>query len=166
MTPETLISGMLLLPLIIAAGVGLAGRFPNLREGVTLIGAGGLFFIVIHLAMLVSSGQRPELYIGEAAPGLALAFRLEPLGALFAIVASGLCVGVGLSTRVAVNVGAGVGVAGGSLLRKNARSPPALATTMSSRPSPSRSTTSSAWAVPAPETSGMSGRPNPPSGRP
>lgn len=90
MTPETLISGMLLLPLIIAAGVGLAGRFPNLREGVTLIGAGGLFFIVIHLAMLVSSGQRPELYIGEAAPGLALAFRLEPLGALFAIVASGL----------------------------------------------------------------------------
>lgn len=90
MTPETLITAAIALPLLIAAGIAAAGKFPNLREGVTIIGAGALFFVVIQLTLLVAAGQTPELYIGEAAPGLALAFKVEPLGALFAFVASGL----------------------------------------------------------------------------
>lgn len=90
MTPETLIAAAILLPLLIAAGIAVAGKFPNVRESVTIIGAFALFAVVIQLAMLVSDGDRPALFVGEAAPGLALAFRLEPLGALFALVASGL----------------------------------------------------------------------------
>lgn len=92
MTPDMLIAAAIVLPLIIAAGIAIAGVFPNpnLREGVTLVGAGGLFFVVVQLALLVANGTQPELYIGEAIPGLAFAFKLEPLGALFAVVASGL----------------------------------------------------------------------------
>lgn len=90
MTPDVLIALAIALPLVIAAGIAATGKFPNVREGVTLVGAGALFFVVIQLTMLVSAGQRPELYIGEAIPGLAFAFKLEPLGALFAFVASGL----------------------------------------------------------------------------
>jgi hypothetical protein len=90
MTPDMLIAAALILPLVIAAGIAAAGKVPNLREGITLVGAVGLFAIVVQLTLLVAAGQRPELYIGEAIPGLAFAFKLEPLGALFAFVASGL----------------------------------------------------------------------------
>ncbi len=90
MTPEFLIGAALVLPLLVAAGIAALGKFPNLREGVTIIGAIALFAIVIQLTMLVSAGERPELFIGESVPGLAFAFKLEPLGALFAFVASGL----------------------------------------------------------------------------
>ncbi len=90
MTPDTLIGIALLLPLAIAAGIGLTGRFPNLREGVTLVGAAVLFVVVLMLTGDVARGGRPDLVLGEAAPGLVFAFRLEPLGALFAVVASGL----------------------------------------------------------------------------
>lgn len=90
MSPETLIAAVIILPLLIAAGIAAMGKFPNIREGVTIAGSIALFAVVIQLALLVSSGERPELFIGQAAPGLAIAFKLEPLGALFAIVASGL----------------------------------------------------------------------------
>ncbi len=90
MTPEMLIAATICLPVITAAGIAAAGKFPNLREGITLIGAFGLFAVVIQLTLLVAGGARPELYIGETVPGLAFAFKLEPLGALFAVVASGL----------------------------------------------------------------------------
>ena len=36
MTPEMLIAAAICLPVIIAAGIAAAGKFPNLREGVTL----------------------------------------------------------------------------------------------------------------------------------
>ena len=90
MTPDMLIAAALILPLVIAVGIAAFGKFPNLREGVTIIGSIALFAVVVQLTMLVSSGARPELYVGEAIPGLAFAFKLEPLGALFAVVASGL----------------------------------------------------------------------------
>ncbi|MBA3067725.1 MAG: monovalent cation/H+ antiporter subunit D family protein [Hyphomonas sp.] len=90
MTPEMLIAAAICLPVIIAAGIAAAGKFPNLREGVTLIGAVALFAVVVQLTLLVAGGARPELFVGEAVPGLAFAFKLEPLGALFAVVASGL----------------------------------------------------------------------------
>jgi multicomponent Na+:H+ antiporter subunit D len=90
MTPDMLIAAALVLPLAIAAGIAAASKVPNLREGVTLVGSVALFAIVVQLTLRVAAGERPELYIGEAIPGLAFAFRLEPLGALFAVVASGL----------------------------------------------------------------------------
>lgn len=90
MSPETLIAAALILPLLIAGGVAATGKIPNLRESVTIGGSIALFAVIVQLVMLVADGQRPELYVGQAAPGLELAFKLEPLGALFALVASGL----------------------------------------------------------------------------
>ena len=36
------------------------------------------------------AGGRPQLFLLELLPGIALGFRVEPLGMLFALVASGL----------------------------------------------------------------------------
>lgn len=90
MSSDMLIWAALCLPLIIAAGIAITGTFSNVREGVTLVGATVLFAVVIALAAKVAGGESPELYVGQAAPGLDFHFRLEPLGALFALVASGL----------------------------------------------------------------------------
>ena len=60
MTPEFLIGSALCLPLIIAAGIAAFGKFPNLREGVTIAGSVVLFAVVIQLTIMVAHGQRPE----------------------------------------------------------------------------------------------------------
>jgi multicomponent Na+:H+ antiporter subunit D len=63
---------------------------PNLRETVTLVTAGLLCLTVIGLVGPVFGGARPELHLIEVAQGLTLAFMVEPLGMLFALVASTL----------------------------------------------------------------------------
>ena len=90
MSPDMLILAALCIPLLIAAGIAAAGRFPNVREGVTLVGSVILLGVVIALAVAVANGETPYLDLGAAAPGLSFTFKLEPLGALFALVASGL----------------------------------------------------------------------------
>ena len=83
----------LLVPLIAALLTTLTGaRAPNLREGCTLVCACALFLIIASLAPHVFAGDRPELTLLEVVPGLAIAFQVEPLGMLFALVASGLWV--------------------------------------------------------------------------
>lgn len=88
--PDMLISAILIIPLLIGIGIAALGNFPNAREGVTLVGASVLFAAVIALTMQVAGGARPEMFLGQVAPGLTVAFKVEPLGALFALVASGL----------------------------------------------------------------------------
>jgi multicomponent Na+:H+ antiporter subunit D len=90
MTGEILILAALGLPLLTAVGIAALGNFPNFREAVTLAGSAALFALIVILSVQVFGGARPTLFLGETAPGLAFAFRLEPLGALFALVASGL----------------------------------------------------------------------------
>lgn len=87
-TPELALGLALILPLIGGVGVLAFGRVPNLREATTLITAIALAVVVAYL--VETSAQRPELTLVEFAPGLTLSFKLEPLGALFAMVASGL----------------------------------------------------------------------------
>jgi len=90
MSGDLLIYAALCVPLLTAVGIFLAGRVPNLREGVTVAGATALFLVAIMLAASVGNGNPAELVLGDAAPGLTFAFKLEPLGAMFALVASGL----------------------------------------------------------------------------
>ena len=80
----------LLLPLIGAIGIVLAHRHPDLREGVTLTTAVLLFVSVCQLVGPVTDGLRPALMLLEPLPGMPVAFRVEPLGMLFALVASSL----------------------------------------------------------------------------
>ena len=50
----------------------------------------GTFLVVVSLLPGVLDGARPSVRWFEVLPGLAIAFRVEPLGMLFALVASGL----------------------------------------------------------------------------
>ncbi|HEY5635310.1 MAG TPA: proton-conducting transporter membrane subunit [Burkholderiales bacterium] len=90
MTSAQLIAAALAVPTLGALGIGLAGRWPNLREAVTLVTAALLFACVASLAPAVLAGGRPQLFVVEMLPGIALGFRVEPLGMLFALVASSL----------------------------------------------------------------------------
>ena len=77
------------LPLAGAALIRLAGEArPNLREAFTLLTAVAVFAALAPLTQAVLSGARPEYVLAEWLPGASLAFRLEPLGLLFALVAS------------------------------------------------------------------------------
>ncbi|MGB5065827.1 MAG: monovalent cation/H+ antiporter subunit D family protein [Albidovulum sp.] len=62
----------------------------NLRDGVTLAAAVATFLSVLQILANVGNGTSDTLILFEVLPGLDLAFQVEPLGLLFAIVASGL----------------------------------------------------------------------------
>ena len=90
MTGAQLLAATLVVPCLGAAGIGLAHRWPNVREAVTLVTAAALFACVAALAPLVLAGNVPQLYLVEMLPGIPLGLRVEPLGMLFALVAAGL----------------------------------------------------------------------------
>jgi multicomponent Na+:H+ antiporter subunit D len=90
MTPEVSILGAIAVPLAGAALIAVSHRTPDLREGVTLVTAAALFLLVASLAPDVLGGGRPGVHVAKVMPGIDLAFRVEPLGMLFALVASGL----------------------------------------------------------------------------
>lgn len=83
-----LIAAALLLPLIGAVITFAVGRFPDVRETLTMVIALALAIVCGLLFAHVGAGERPELVIGEPLRGVILGFRLEPLGALFALMAS------------------------------------------------------------------------------
>lgn len=90
MNTEHFILASLVLPLLGAAGIALANKASNLREGVTLTTAALLFACVTQLLGPVLEGARPAVTLLEPLPGLPIAFYVEPLGMLFALIASGL----------------------------------------------------------------------------
>ncbi|MFW5660040.1 MAG: proton-conducting transporter membrane subunit, partial [Oceanicaulis sp.] len=87
-TPELALALALIIPLLGGVGVVALGRWPNLREASTLISAIALAVVVAYL--VEAAGERPEITLVEFAPGLTLSFALEPLGAVFAMIASAL----------------------------------------------------------------------------
>ncbi len=90
LTPELLIKLALVIPIIGAGAIALFGRFPNLREAATLTTAAALVLVVASLTPHVMSGARPEAVDFTIVRGLTIAFKVEPLGMLFALVASTL----------------------------------------------------------------------------
>ncbi|NNM05008.1 MAG: monovalent cation/H+ antiporter subunit D family protein [Gemmatimonadetes bacterium] len=77
-------------PLVGGLFVLALGKRPNLRETASLLTAGALFAIVLTLFQPVMAGERPGIVLAEPLPGLPLALEVEPLGLLFALVASSL----------------------------------------------------------------------------
>jgi multicomponent Na+:H+ antiporter subunit D len=87
----TAIQAAIFWPLAGALAIALAGRVSaNLRETVTMITAAGLIYIVWGLIPEIYGGGRPAVALAEIVPGIEIAFRVEPLGMLFAALASGL----------------------------------------------------------------------------
>ena len=90
LAPGHAIAAALLVPLAGTALIALAARAPNLREAITLVTAGLLLACVLSLLPAVAAGARPGLEAFTLLPGLAIGFAVEPLGMLFALIASGL----------------------------------------------------------------------------
>jgi len=91
MSSEMTIALSFLIPLVGALLILAASRVSdNLREGVTLTTAIALAINVWSLAPELMSGGRPELQLFEILPGIDFGFRIEPLGMMFAALASGL----------------------------------------------------------------------------
>ena len=80
----------LLTPLIGAMAILFTGRNANLRETVTIVTSILTFLMVVILFDKVANGERPSITVLEMLPGLGVTFTLEPLGMLFAAIASGL----------------------------------------------------------------------------
>ena len=80
----------MLVPLGGAVLIALLNRAPAVRDGVTLVTAVAMFGVVIQLVPEVLSGGRPATDPWQVLPGLELRLVLEPLGMLFALIASSL----------------------------------------------------------------------------
>jgi len=87
-TGGSLIALTLCLPLLAALAIWFVGNSPNQREAVTLITAGALFLVVLAILPLVLADLPVELELLAPVPGLKIAFAVEPLGMIFAGVAS------------------------------------------------------------------------------
>lgn len=90
MNGAELIAASVLAPAIGALLVSVSGRFPNFRDGISTVATLVTFGCVLPLLPLVMDGERPALHVLDVLPGIALAFEVEPLGMLYALVASGL----------------------------------------------------------------------------
>ena len=89
--PETAIQAAFVIPLLGFGGIWLAAKSSdNLREAATLVTAASLFLVVAPLFAFVADGGRPRWEAFEIVGGVPLAFEIEPLGALFGLIASGL----------------------------------------------------------------------------
>jgi multicomponent Na+:H+ antiporter subunit D len=77
-------------PLLGAFLIAAAGRWPNVRETITLLTAIALLWVVGNLHnFLQATPSAPEAVV-EVVPGMQLAFNLEPLGMIYAVIASSL----------------------------------------------------------------------------
>jgi multicomponent Na+:H+ antiporter subunit D len=89
---ESLLAWIVFTPLIGAAVIVLTGRWPNLREAVSLITGGVLIAQVTKLVSPVLAGETPSVLLAVPVPGVPLALQIEPLGLLFALIAAALWV--------------------------------------------------------------------------
>ena len=99
MSGSVAIQVALLLPLAGTVLVLLLGRRPNLRDGASLAVAAGTFGVVLTLLPRVFAGEVASFNLVQVFPEIWLGFRVEPLGMLFALVASGLWI---LTTAYAI----------------------------------------------------------------
>lgn len=90
MSGSTLIILALLIPAVGALLIALTGWNANVREGVTIVTSALLFAVVMAILNEVLGGQTLDTQGLEVAFGLEIAFSVEPLGTLFACVASTL----------------------------------------------------------------------------
>ncbi|GGY54764.1 proton-conducting transporter transmembrane domain-containing protein [Parvularcula lutaonensis] len=89
---ETAVVVSMAAPLVAFFVVALLDRSPNLREAASITAGLVTFYCAVTIFIGVGDGARPEIDIVEMLPGLSLKLAVEPLGALFGLIASGLWV--------------------------------------------------------------------------
>jgi len=87
-SPEAAAQLALAIPFAGAVLIAMSDPRPNQREAVTLVTAGLLFLVVASLVPDVLAGARPSAVLAEPVPGLPIKLEVEPLGMIFAAVAS------------------------------------------------------------------------------
>ncbi len=90
MTAPTLLLLCVLIPLLGGVFLALQGKSPNTRDTISLVTGVALFAAVLGLYPAVLAGESPLLILAEPIKGLPISLQVEPLGLLFATVASGL----------------------------------------------------------------------------
>ena len=80
----------MLLPVLGMAGNFGNGDSPNRRDAFTLLTAIGTFGVVLEILRRVGNGLSARFELFEVFPNVTLAFHVEPLGLMFALIASGL----------------------------------------------------------------------------
>ena len=76
------------IPFAGAFAIAFSGRRPNLREGATFATGAALLAATVSLWPAVAAGERPRFAVLEVSDMLRIAFEVEPLGLLFATIAS------------------------------------------------------------------------------
>ncbi|SET51079.1 monovalent cation/H+ antiporter subunit D family protein [Thalassotalea agarivorans] len=92
LAPENLINLAIALPLIGACLVVALRRFPNIREGASITTGIVLFTVVLAITDNTFNQVNMSTQWATILPGLDIAFDVEPLGVVFALVASFLWV--------------------------------------------------------------------------
>jgi len=87
MSAEALFVMIISAPLLGAIGIIAARRHPDLREAVTLVTASLVAVLVVITAYRFLDGEKFLLIVAEPVPGISIAFSIEALGMLFALVA-------------------------------------------------------------------------------
>lgn len=90
MNQETLMQWIIILPLLAIPGILLFHKKPNLREASTLIVGALLLIAVVAFYQGFDATSGSYVHWWELMPGLDIAFRAEPLGVLFSLVAGSL----------------------------------------------------------------------------
>jgi multicomponent Na+:H+ antiporter subunit D len=88
MTAADAILLSLLAPLVGTAAIAALDARPNLREAATLLMGGVLIAFTVIVFLAVGDGARPGFTLMTVVGGLPIAFEAEPLGAMFAVLAS------------------------------------------------------------------------------
>jgi len=83
-----------------------SGKAQNTRDTISIITATILFAIIVSFYPTVLAGNTPSVTLAEPIEGLGIVFTVEPLGLLFATVASGLWI---LTTIYAIGYMRGAG---------------------------------------------------------
>ncbi|WP_068546983.1 monovalent cation/H+ antiporter subunit D family protein [Thalassotalea crassostreae] len=85
---ELMLQLAIIIPLVSTFAIVATGKYPNIRESVTIITCLILIFLVVSLYQGLSAGEAIDVFWWELLPGLNISFSIEPLGMLFALIAS------------------------------------------------------------------------------
>jgi len=85
---ELMLQLSIILPIVATLGIAATGHKPNLRETVTIGTSLILFYFIINLYEALQQGKVISVTWWELLPGLEVSFNIEPLGMLFALIAS------------------------------------------------------------------------------
>jgi multicomponent Na+:H+ antiporter subunit D len=88
MTLEFMLQLSIILPLFATLGIVATGCKPDLREAVTIATSLVLLYLVFNLYQGIQQGGSISVQWWALLPGLQISFSIEPLGMLFALIAS------------------------------------------------------------------------------